>query len=175
MCGGEERRIGKGERVGPPSLGSQPLNQALSHPVNLKQSGFNSSCLSVPAKSGEARLAGADRPRPRWRRNRADRRGDAPEDTSHTNTPLSLYPPLLSFSLSIPLFLSSFTAHDGTARSLGSPPMSRSRIALIEFALFTNCLGFFFFFFSTHAPVSSFAHFRSWAHRSGWTLSLFWL
>lgn len=33
----------------PPSLGSQPLNQTLSHPVNLKQSGFNSSCLSVPA------------------------------------------------------------------------------------------------------------------------------
>lgn len=40
-------RWGGGE--GPPSLGSQPLNQALSHPVNLKQSGFNSSCLPVPA------------------------------------------------------------------------------------------------------------------------------
>lgn len=165
MCGGSGGGV-----VGPPSLGSQPLNQALSHPVNLKQSGFNSSCLSVPAKSGEARLAGADRPRPRWRRNRADRRGDAPEDTSHTNTPLSLYPPLLSFSLSIPLFLSSFTAHDGTARSLSSL-MSRSCVALIEFALFTNCLGFFF---STHVPVSSFVHFRSWAHCSGWILLLFW-
>lgn len=33
----------------PPSLGSQPLNQTLSHPVNLKQSGFNSSCLSATA------------------------------------------------------------------------------------------------------------------------------
>lgn len=39
---------------GPPSLGSQPLNQALSHPVNLKQSGFNSSCLSVAALAGSA-------------------------------------------------------------------------------------------------------------------------
>lgn len=51
-------RWGGGE--GPPSLGSQPLNQALSHPVNLKQSGFNSSCLSVPtlAVSVEARSSG---------------------------------------------------------------------------------------------------------------------
>lgn len=55
--GGKERE--GGER--PPSLGSQPLNQALSHPVNLKQSGFNSSCLSAPtlAKSEEAHGAEA--------------------------------------------------------------------------------------------------------------------
>ena len=34
--------------LGPPSLGSQSLNQPLSHPLNQKQSGFNSGCLSVP-------------------------------------------------------------------------------------------------------------------------------
>lgn len=46
-------------------------------------------------------LARADRPAegPRWRRNRADRRGDAPEDTSHTNTPLSLHYPLPPLTL----------------------------------------------------------------------------
>lgn len=80
-------RWGGGE--GPPSLGSQPLNQALSHPVNLKQSGFNSSCLSVPALAGsvEAPSSEARRPRPMktgW---------DAPEDSSaqaDTSTPVLL-------------------------------------------------------------------------------------
>lgn len=51
--GGGEVGSARGEREegreGPPSLGSQPLNQAFSHPVNLKQSRFNSSCLSAPA------------------------------------------------------------------------------------------------------------------------------
>lgn len=67
--------------------------------MNLKQSRFNSSCLSAPGQRQGGRLgslAGADQPTegPRRRRNRADRRGDAPEDTSpHTNTPLSLQSP----------------------------------------------------------------------------------
>lgn len=50
---GGEREEG---REGPPSLGSQPLNQALSHPVNLKQSWFNSSCLSALGPKAGARL-----------------------------------------------------------------------------------------------------------------------
>lgn len=65
--GGREVREGaggggsaKGEKEeggeGPPSLGSQPLNQALSHPVNLKQSRFNSSCLSAPGPKAGGRL-----------------------------------------------------------------------------------------------------------------------
>lgn len=81
---------------------------------------------------------------------------------THKHSFISLSP-LLSFSLSIPLFLSSFTAHDGTARSLGSPPMSRSCIALIEFALFTNCLGFFFFFFFFPLMLRC-HHSRTFAH-----------
>lgn len=69
-------RWGGGE--GPPSLGSQPLNQALSHPVNLKQSGFNSSCLPVPALAVnvEARSGEALRLRP------AKTSQDAPEESS---------------------------------------------------------------------------------------------
>lgn len=109
---GREREEGK---EGPPSLGSQPLNQALSHPVNLKQSRFNSSCLSAPGQRQGGRLgslAGTDQPTegPRRRRNRADRRGDAPEDTSpHTNTPLSLQSPLLALP-SFPLQFLHFSA-----------------------------------------------------------------
>lgn len=47
--GSKERWGGEG----PPSLGSQPFNQTLSHPVNLKQSEFNSSCPSeaTPAET----------------------------------------------------------------------------------------------------------------------------
>lgn len=69
-------RWGGGE--GPPSLGSQPLNQALSHPVNLKQSGFNSSCLPVPALAVnvEAHSGEALRLRP------AKTGRDAPEESS---------------------------------------------------------------------------------------------
>lgn len=85
-------RWGGGE--GPPSLGSQPLNQTLSHPVNLKQSGFNSSCLSVPAlaRSVEARSSEAHRLRP------AKTGWDALEDSSQA---------LASFSLSAFGFLHS--------------------------------------------------------------------
>lgn len=69
-------RWGGGE--GPPSLGSQPLNQALSHPVNLKQSGFNSSCLPVPALAVnvEAHSTEARRLRP------GKTSQDAPEESS---------------------------------------------------------------------------------------------
>ena len=42
----------------PPSLGSEGLNQALSHPVNLKQSGFNSSCLSAAGAQNTASEGG---------------------------------------------------------------------------------------------------------------------
>lgn len=85
-------RWGGGE--GPPSLRSQPLNQALSHPVNLKQLGFNSSCLSVPAlaPSVEARSSEAHRLRP------AKPGWDAPEHSSQA---------LASFSLSAFGFLHS--------------------------------------------------------------------
>lgn len=80
-------RWGGGE--GPPSLGSQPLNQALSHPVNLKQSGFNSSCPPVPALvvNVEARSSEARRLRP------VKAGQDAPQESSaqaDTNTQVFL-------------------------------------------------------------------------------------
>lgn len=70
-------------------MGSQPLNQALSHPVNLKQSGFNSSCPPVPALvvNVEARSSEARRLRP------VKAGQDAPQESSaqaDTNTQVFL-------------------------------------------------------------------------------------
>lgn len=60
--GRQEEREREEGREGPPSLGSQPLNQALSHPVNLKQSWFNSSCLSAPGPKAGGRLGSSRGP-----------------------------------------------------------------------------------------------------------------
>lgn len=69
----------EGGRERPPSLGSQPLNQTLSHPVNLKQSGFNSSCLSAAAlaKTTSGSQRRADRLRPLTEQNRTEQRRQA--------------------------------------------------------------------------------------------------
>lgn len=148
--GGE---VGEGERGGggggrPPSLGSQPLNQALSHPVNLKQSGFNSSCLSVPtlAKSEEAHGAEADRLRPRGERSRQDwgcSRGHISEDTNNLFIPCYS---LLSSSFSFPAILQC-SWRDGSLLQIAHVRVWCLNLLLahwIEFVLFTNCFGALF-------------------------------
>lgn len=109
---GEEGE-GRGGGEGPPLLGSQSLNQTLSHPVNLKQSGFNSSCLSVPAPAWALWLQP-----PGGQRRRA---WDAPEDTrakthTHTQTFPFLSPHATLFSPHLHVFLPCFKAREATGR-----------------------------------------------------------
>lgn len=114
-------------REGPPSLGSQPLNQALSHPVNLKQSRFNSSCLSAPGPKAGGRLGSSQgrSGRPRAHAGGETERTGAEmlQRTHRTQTPLYLFTPpsLLSlFSPPVPSLFCCRTLYNTGSRSLSS-------------------------------------------------------
>ena len=156
-CGGGGR---EGER--PPSLGSQPLNQTLSHPVNLKQSGFNSSCLSVPAPAKTMKAHSAE---PIGRQAWGCSKGHRSKDT-HKHF-FSVFIPRYSFlssSSSFPAVLQG-SWRDGRLPQIAGVRVWYSKVILvhrIEFVLFSGCCRGFY-----SRCVSSFVDIVHW-ERSEW-------